>query len=88
MPLPRFRATPDGTASPEMQAAYARDGFLIVEGFKSPEECDALRRRTHELIDDFDPATVTSIFEAGGQHRHASDRYFQESGDVIRFFFE
>ncbi len=88
MPVPRFHATPDGTASAEMQAAYARDGFLIVEGFKTPEECDALRRRTHELVEAFDPATVTSVFEAGGQQRHASDRYFQESGDEIRFFFE
>jgi phytanoyl-CoA hydroxylase len=51
MPVPRFHATPDGTASAGMQAAYARDGFLIVEGFKTPEECDALRRRTHELVE-------------------------------------
>jgi phytanoyl-CoA hydroxylase len=36
----------------------------------------------------FDPQTVTSIFEAGGDQRHAADRYFQESGDTIRFFFE
>jgi phytanoyl-CoA hydroxylase len=88
MPLPRFQATPDGAATPEMQAAYARDGFLVVEGFKTPEACDALRRRTHELVEDFDPAAVTSIFEAGGRQRHAADRYFQESGDRISFFFE
>ncbi|HEY8384435.1 MAG TPA: phytanoyl-CoA dioxygenase family protein [Microvirga sp.] len=88
MSLPRFQATPDGAATPEMQAAYARDGFLVIEGFKSAEECDALRRRTHELVEAFDPATVTSIFEASGAQRHAADRYFQESGDEIRFFFE
>lgn len=88
MPLPRFEAPPDGIATPVMQAAYARDGFLIMEGFKSHAECDALRRRTHELVDAFDPWTVASVFEAGGEQRHASDRYFQESGDKIRFFFE
>jgi len=88
MSLPRFQATADGAATAAMQAAYARDGFLVVEGFKSPEECDALRRRSHELVEAFDPATVTSIFEAGGGQRHAADRYFQESGDTIRFFFE
>ena len=88
MPLPRFQATPDGTASPEMQAAYARDGFLVIEGFKSAQECDALRQRSHDLVEAFDPQTVTSIFEAGGDQRHAADRYFQESGDTIRFFFE
>jgi phytanoyl-CoA hydroxylase len=88
MPLPRFQATSDGTATPEMQATYARDGFLVIEGFKSPEECDALRRRTHELVETFDPESVTSIFEAGEGQRHAADRYFRESGDTIRFFFE
>jgi phytanoyl-CoA hydroxylase len=88
MSLPRFHATADGAATHQMQAAYARDGFLIVEGFKTPEECDALRARTHALIEAFDPSTVTSIFEAGGAQRHAADRYFQESGDEIRFFFE
>src|SRR5215213_10352573 len=88
MTLPRFKATPHGTATPEMRAAYERDGFLIVEGFKTLEECDALRRRTHELVEAFDPMTVQSVFEAGGQQRHAADRYFQDSGDEIRFFFE
>jgi len=88
MTLPRFTATADGAATPAMLAAYRHDGFLVVEGFKSPEECDALRRRTHELVEAFDPATVTSVFEAGGGQRHAADRYFRESGDEIRFFFE
>jgi phytanoyl-CoA hydroxylase len=88
MPIPRFQATPDGTATPEMQSAYARDGFLVIEGFKSPEECDALRRRTRALVEAFDPMSVSSVFEAGGDQRHAADRYFRESGDAIRFFFE
>ncbi|HEV2558349.1 MAG TPA: phytanoyl-CoA dioxygenase family protein [Microvirga sp.] len=88
MSLPRFEATPDGAATLQMQEAYARDGFLVVEGFKTHAECDALRAHTHALIDGFDPATVTSIFEAGGSQQHAADRYFQESGDEIRFFFE
>ena len=50
MSLPRFQASPDGTATPEMRGAYARDGFLVIEGFKTPAECDALRRRTNELV--------------------------------------
>lgn len=88
MSLPRFRPTPDGSATPDMLDAYRRDGFLIVEGFKTADECDALRRRTHELVEAFDPASVASVFEAGGSQRHAADRYFRESGDEIRFFFE
>ena len=88
MSLPRFHATPDGAATPAMREAYDRDGFLLIEGFKSGAECDALQRRTHELVESFDPWTISSIFEAGGAQRHASDLYFQESGDKIRFFFE
>jgi phytanoyl-CoA hydroxylase len=88
MPIPRFRPTQDGAATPGMREAYARDGFLIVEGFKTPEACDALRRRAHELVEAFDPASMRSVFEAGGSQRHAADRYFRESGDEIRFFFE
>ena len=34
------------------------------------------------------PATVTSVFEAGGATAPRADRYFRESGDEIRFFFE
>lgn len=86
--LPRFHATPNGAATPAMREAYERDGFLILEGFKSHEDCDALLTRTDRLIDGFDPADVASVFEAGGAQRHAADRYFRESGDKIRFFLE
>ena len=88
MSLPRFTPTPDGSPTPTMVEAYRRDGFLIIDGFKTPAECDALRARTHGLVENFDPATVASIFEASGSQSHAADRYFQESGDKMRFFFE
>ena len=88
MPLPRFAPTPDGAPTAAMRAAYARDGFLLIDGFKSAAQCDALRARIRHLVDEFDPATVASIFEAGGGQRHAQDTYFRESGDKICFFFE
>ena len=88
MPLPRFAATPNGAPTVAMRATYDRDGFLLVDGFKSAEQCDALRARIRHLIDAFDPASVASVFEAGGDQRHAQDQYFRESGDKIRFFFE
>src|SRR3546814_19760741 len=43
--------------------------------------------RAEELVADFDPASVTSIFSTRGQV-HGRDRYFQESGDKIGFFLE
>lgn len=67
--------------------AYARDGFLVLEGFLPRADCDALQARAAELVAGFDPGPVRTIFSARDQG-HAGDRYFQESGGAIRFFFE
>src|SRR5436853_4600459 len=66
---------------------YERDGFLALKDFVSDEACDALRARANELVRDFDPAGLISIFSTREQTR-TSDDYFLESGDKIRFFFE
>src|ERR1051325_2705687 len=67
--------------------AYERAGFLVLESFVSAEICDRLRARAAELVRDFDPAGIVSIFSTHEQTR-TSDDYFLESGDKIRFFFE
>ena len=84
-----------GAASPKsarpMNSAeldrYERDGFLVLEDFVSRDACDDLRARANDLVQDFDPAGVVSIFSTRQQTR-TSDDYFLESGDKIRFFFE
>ena len=68
-------------------AAYNRDGFLVLENFVSAEACDRLRSRAEELVREFDPRGIISIFSTHEQTR-TSDDYFLESGDKIRFFFE
>ncbi|HET6890396.1 MAG TPA: phytanoyl-CoA dioxygenase family protein [Pyrinomonadaceae bacterium] len=68
-------------------AKYRLDGFLILEGFVEPAQCDLLRQRAAELVDDFDPQGVVSIFSTREQNR-LTDEYFLESGEKIRFFFE
>src|SRR6184192_3083435 len=67
--------------------AYKRDGFLILENFVSRDACDRLCGRAVELVRDFDPSGVVSIFSTHEQTR-TSDDYFLQSGDQIRFFFE
>ena len=66
---------------------FERDGYLVLPGFVPKAECAALRARMAELVDGFEPGGVGSIFSTTGE-QHAQDRYFLESGDQIRFFFE
>jgi phytanoyl-CoA hydroxylase len=68
-------------------ARWMRDGFLVLPDFLSAADCDALQARAGELVAGFDPGPVRSVFSAHDQG-HARDRYFQESGGAIRFFFE
>jgi len=71
----------------EQIADYERNGFLLLEHFIDAGDCDRLRERAEELVRDFDPQGLVSIFSTHEQ-THTSDDYFLESGDKIRFFFE
>ena len=71
----------------EQISRYERDGFLVLLDFVDHPACDRLRVRAAELVRDFDPKGVVSVFSTHEQTR-TSDDYFLESGDKIRFFFE
>ena len=76
-----------GCLTGEMLAAFESSGVIILEDFVPVEECEALRQRASELVEAFDPADVKSVFSTTDQEQ-LDDRYFIESGDKIRFFFE
>ncbi|MCG2583691.1 phytanoyl-CoA dioxygenase family protein [Massilia sp. TS11] len=73
--------------SPEQQQQYARDGFLVLPGFKRADEIAALRQRAAEIVNDFDPASSRAIFTTREQAKHTDD-YFLRSDNTIRCFFE
>jgi phytanoyl-CoA hydroxylase len=73
--------------SREQIAQYKDNGFLVLEGFADKDSCDHLRVRAAELVHEFDPSEVVSIFSTHEQNR-LTDDYFLTSGDKIRFFFE
>lgn len=65
---------------------YQKNGYLIIENFAKDEDIDLLKKRTQEIIDDFDMEQI-KIFTTDEQSQHTDD-YFLESGDKIRCFFE
>lgn len=70
-----------------MKAAFEADGYLLIENFVPPSLCDALIARATELVAGFDAEAHRTVFSTKSV-AHAADRYFQESGDAIRFFLE
>jgi phytanoyl-CoA hydroxylase len=59
---------------------------VVIPDFKSRDEIAELRGRAEEIVEAFDPKTV-SIFSARDE-RSKSDDYFLTSGDKVRCFFE
>lgn len=72
---------------PAQLAAYARDGFLVLEDFVPAADCAALQARAAQLVAGCDPGPARTVFSTADQ-AHARDAYFLESGGAIRFFFE
>ncbi|XP_028353482.1 phytanoyl-CoA dioxygenase domain-containing protein 1 isoform X2 [Physeter macrocephalus] len=71
---------------------FQEDGFLVLEGFWSADECVAMQRRIGEIVAEMDVPlhcrTEFSTQEEEQLRAQGSTDYFLSSGDKIRFFFE
>ena len=85
--IPAFAAPPGGQLTGEMVDAYRQFGVIVLRDFVSRESCRKLQQRANELVAEFDPAEVRSVFSTTRQTQ-LDDDYFIESGDKIRFFLE
>ena len=85
--IPTCRAPESGRLAPEFVAAYHAAGVMVLHDFVSLDACRRLQERALQLVEDFDPDTVRSVFSTTRQEQ-LDDSYFIESGDKIRFFLE
>ncbi len=72
---------------PEQQRHYQRHGYLILPDFKNAADIAALRERAAAIVEAFDPSDNTSIFSTD-QQKHKVEKYFMESANKVRCFFE
>ncbi|XP_042637388.1 phytanoyl-CoA dioxygenase domain-containing protein 1 [Orycteropus afer afer] len=71
---------------------FREDGFLVLEGFLSAEECVTMQERIGEIVAKMDvPLHCRVEFSTQEEEQlraQGSTDYFLSSGDKIRFFFE
>ncbi|MCI0517420.1 MAG: phytanoyl-CoA dioxygenase family protein [Woeseiaceae bacterium] len=85
--IPVFDAPAGGHLRADMLRAYREAGVMVLRNFASLAACKRLRDRAGELVREFDPDHVKSVFSTTKQNQ-LTDRYFIESGDKVRFFLE
>ncbi|XP_039085584.1 phytanoyl-CoA dioxygenase domain-containing protein 1 isoform X2 [Hyaena hyaena] len=77
--------------SPSQLQKFREDGFLVLEGFLSEDECVAMQQRIGELVANMDiPLHCRTIFSTQEEQLKILEHrdYFWNSGDKVRFFFE
>lgn len=67
---------------------WHRDGFLVLPGFKPPDELAAVRRRAHEIVAAFEPGANSSRFSTRDRSKLADAALLASAEDVHCFFEE
>ena len=83
----RFDARVFSGITPEMRAAFERDGVLVLDGLISHDDCDALKTEMTRLANAAELETNHAAFTTT-ERAQDQDDYFLSSGGDIRFFLE
>uniref|UniRef100_A0A1A8R579 Phytanoyl-CoA dioxygenase domain-containing protein 1 n=2 Tax=Nothobranchius pienaari TaxID=704102 RepID=A0A1A8R579_9TELE len=71
---------------------YKEDGYVVLDGLLTPQECDELKQRMNEIVDRMDvPEHCRISFSTDHDEqlqKQGNADYFITSGDKVRFFFE
>lgn len=71
----------------ELKKQFDENGYAVLPGFVTPEEVATLKGRIEHLIKEFEATEEFTIFSTKEQPTK-TNKYFLDSGDKIRFFFE
>jgi phytanoyl-CoA hydroxylase len=71
--------------TPEQVERYHRDGYLVIENFVSAEQCDMLKQRAIEMVEDRGAEAAKEIFSCT---KRPSDKFFLDSAVATTLFFE
>lgn len=74
--------------TPDQQATYRQQGFLVLPGFRSADQVQALRARAEAIVEAFDPASHRSVFSTQDQARRGATAEFLASGEGVQCFYE
>ncbi|OGB04296.1 MAG: phytanoyl-CoA dioxygenase [Burkholderiales bacterium RIFCSPHIGHO2_12_FULL_69_20] len=77
--------------TPDQQALYQTEGYLVLPGFKTAAEVAALRQRALQIVEAFDAHSHRAIFSTSDQARKlagAAGADFLASAEGIQCFFE
>ncbi|XP_068608953.1 phytanoyl-CoA dioxygenase domain-containing protein 1 [Brachionichthys hirsutus] len=71
---------------------YLADGYVVLDGLLTPQECEELRQRMAEIVDEMDVPQHCRVTFSTNQEEQTREQgnadYFLTSGDQVRFFFE
>ena len=71
----RFDAPIDGVLTAEMIRAWEEEGYLILDGYATAQQCQLIMTRSAEIVEENGPSALGEVFDAVG-NSHGGDAYF------------